>query len=220
MKFKTLFLAALGVLLALFVFGVFFYYMLGGQKTEALPEIQRAALVRMHSPTLGKVDAPVIVVEFLDPACETCARFYPLVKEIMAAHPDKIRLVLRYAPFHKGSDEVVAMLEAARKQGKFWPALEALLSAQAAWVQNHTARADLAWNLFGGSGMGLDMDRLRVDMAAPEIARAIAQDVEDAKTLNVRQTPEFFVNGRPLPEFGIEQLKRLINDALVESAKR
>ncbi|NMG42229.1 thioredoxin domain-containing protein [Aromatoleum toluvorans] len=35
----------------------------------------------MHSPTLGKADAPVVIVEFLDPACETCRAFYPRVKE-------------------------------------------------------------------------------------------------------------------------------------------
>jgi hypothetical protein len=34
----------------------------------------------------------------------------------------KIRLVLRYAPFHRGSDTIVAALEASRRQGKFWPA--------------------------------------------------------------------------------------------------
>jgi protein-disulfide isomerase len=54
-------------------------------------------------------------------------------------------------------------------------------------------------------------------MTSPEIARAIAQDLEDAQTLNVTRTPEFFVNGRPLPSFGYEQLKRLVDDALREA---
>jgi len=27
-------------------------------------------------------------------------------------------------------------------------------------------------------------------------------------------TPEFFVNGKPLPSFGYEQLRNLVNDAL------
>lgn len=70
--------------------------------------------MRLHSPALGRADAPVVIVEFLDPACGTCRDFYPFVKQMMAANPEKIRLVLRYAPFHQGSDRVVAMLEAAR----------------------------------------------------------------------------------------------------------
>ena len=49
---------------------------------------------------------------------------------LMAAHPDKIRLVLRHAPFHRGSDKVVAVLETAHRQGMFWPALDALFANQ------------------------------------------------------------------------------------------
>ncbi len=64
-----------------------------------------------------------MVVEFFDPACETCAAFKPRVKEFMVANPDRIRLVLRYPDFHNGSDQVVAVLEATRKQGEFWAAL-------------------------------------------------------------------------------------------------
>jgi len=36
----------------------------------------------------------------------------------MAANPDKIKLVVRYGPFHDGADYFVKILEAARKQGK------------------------------------------------------------------------------------------------------
>jgi protein-disulfide isomerase len=187
------------------------------QPTE-VPDVKRAALIRMHSPTLGKIDAPVVIVEFFDPACETCATFYPLVKQVMAANPDKIRLVLRYAPFHNGSDKVVAVLEAARKQGKFWPALEALLATQASWAPNHTPQVGLVWKNL--EGLGLDLEKIRVDMATPEIGNVIAQDIEDAKILGVTKTPEYFVNGRPLPSFGFEQLKSLIDEALKETQRR
>ncbi len=33
-------------------------------------------------------------------------------------------------------------------------------------------------------------------------------------------TPEFFVNGRPLPSFGYEQLRKLVDDALKETRRR
>lgn len=217
MNKKTLFIVALAVLLVVFGFGTLFYYAMNENQVSPLPEVKQATLIRMHSPTLGKVDAPVVIVEFFDPACETCAAFYPLVKQIMAANPDKIRLVLRYAPFHKDSDKVVALLEAARKQGKFWPALEALLASQADWAPHHTPQISLVWKHL--EGLGLNLEKLRVDMGAPEIANVIAQDVEDARTLNVTKTPEYFVNGRPLPSFGFEQLKKLIDAALAESRR-
>ncbi|OGA16528.1 MAG: disulfide bond formation protein DsbA [Betaproteobacteria bacterium RIFCSPLOWO2_02_FULL_66_14] len=217
MKQKILFaLAAIALLLA-FALGTLIYKSQQSEQSAQLAESNRANLVRMHSPTLGRADAPVEIVEFLDPACETCKAFYPVVKQMMAANPDRIRLVLRYAPFHTGSDQVVAILEAARKQGKLWPALEAILASQAAWAPNHRPQADLVWRHL--EGLGLDLERVRIDMAAPEVARVIAQDLEDARVLNVTKTPEFFVNGRPLPSFGYEQLKKLVDEALA-SARR
>ena len=182
MKQKTLFIVAAIVLLLVFLVATLVY------KSEKIDQSAQPAglngtvLIRMHSPTLGNVDAPVVIVEFLDPACETCRVFYPLVKQMMAANPDRIRLVLRYAPFHNGSDKVVAVLEAARRQGKFWPALEALLAAQADWAPNHTAQVALVWKHL--EGLGLNFEQMRADMNAPEIANVIAQDLADARALN------------------------------------
>jgi protein-disulfide isomerase len=119
----------------------------------APPAVDASALARMHSPTLGDAAARVHIVEFFDPACGTCRDFHPLVKQLMAAHPGRIRLTLRYAPFHKGSEDVVRLIEAARKQGKLWPALEALLAAQDQWVVQHVARLDLAWPVVANLGL-------------------------------------------------------------------
>ncbi|MCX7180875.1 MAG: thioredoxin domain-containing protein [Proteobacteria bacterium] len=218
MKQKTVFVVSAIVLLLAFVAGVLFYT---GQREKAanqLAEANRTALVRMHSPTLGKADAPVTIVEFIDPACETCAAFYPLVKQMMAGNPDRIRLVLRYAPFHPGSDKVVAMLEAAHRQGKFWPALEALLANQAAWTENHRANPERAWRQV--DGIGLNVEQMALDLTSPEIGSVIKQDLDDAKILNVTMTPEYFVNGKPLPSFGFEQLKGLVDKALAENGAR
>lgn len=218
MNQKTLFIfAALGLLLA-FIVGTLFYTSEQVEQSTQLADSNRDALIRMHSPTTGNQDAPVVIVEFLDPACETCKVFYPRVKELMAEHPDQIRLVLRFTPFHTGSDKVVAVLEAARKQGKFWPALEATLDSQAEWTEHHVANVDLLWPHL--EGLGLDIEQLKIDMNAPEVAALIAQDLADANTLNVTKTPDFFVNGRPLPSFGYRQLTDLVEAALHEAQRR
>jgi len=187
--------------------------------TQPAPAVApAAALVRMHSPTLGNSEAPVTIVEFLDPACEACRAFYPIVKDVLLKNPDRVRLVLRYAPFHRGADKVVALLDAARRQGKFWPALEVLLATQDQWAPNHTAQVELAWKQL--ERLGLDPVRLRADMESPASAQIVAQDLADARTLNVDKTPSFFVNGRPLVTFGQEPFERLVNDALKESSRR
>jgi protein-disulfide isomerase len=210
MKRRTLFVGSAVVLLIAFVVSTLIYNTERVEEASNTVTSNAAALVRFHSPALGPSDAKVHIVEFLDPACETCAAFYPFVKKMMAANPDRIRLSIRYAPFHKGSDEVVKALEAARKQGKYWEALEALLASQAHWTQNHVAQVALVWQPLARAGV--NVEQAKNDMQAPEIARAIAQDVEDGKTLNVNKTPEFFVNGRPLPSFGYEQLRNLVQE--------
>jgi protein-disulfide isomerase len=215
MKQKNIFIATAVILAILFAVGIQIYR---GQQAERAASAQNQdALLRFGSPTIGNAEAPVHIVEFLDPACETCSAFYPFVKELMAAHPEKIRLTVRYAPFHQGSDQVVKALEAARKQGKYWQALEALLSSQSGWTQHHTARVDLIWPYL--EGVGIDVARLKNDMNAPGIAQLIEQDLADAKTLNVTKTPEYFVNGKPLPSFGYEQLQQLVEEALAKAGK-
>jgi protein-disulfide isomerase len=131
---------------------------------------------------------------------------------MMAANPGKIRVSIRYAPFHNNSDYVVKVLEAARKQGKYWESLEALLIAQPTWAPNHSPQPDLVWGRL--AGLGLDLERVRQDMNAPEIIQVVQQDIADAKALKVTQTPEFFVNGKPMPSFGYEQLTALVSDAV------
>jgi protein-disulfide isomerase len=54
-------------------------------------------------------------------------------------------------------------------------------------------------------------------MNDPEILGIINQDLADAKTLNVRKTPGFFVNGKPLPRFGYKQLKDLVESEISKS---
>lgn len=212
MKQKTILILAAVALLIAFVVATLLYKSDQFEANPPLADESRLLLVRMHSPTLGRADAKVEIVEFFDPACETCASFYPLVKKLMAGEPDKIRLVLRYAPFHEGSDAVVALLEAARKQDKFWPTLERLLGSQPNWVINHRPQLALVWPQL--DGLGLDIERLRRDMQSPDIAARIRQDLDDARRLNVTMTPEYFVNARPLPTFGFEVLEGLVADAL------
>lgn len=209
---KTLFIATGVALLLAFLGGTLYYSADKAGQAERLVEQNRAGLVREHAPTKGNPEARVQIVEFLDPACETCKRFYPFVQDLMRANHERIHLVLRYTPFHENSAQVVALLHAAAKQGKHWETLEVLLTTQGDWVEHHVVRAERVWPHL--AGLGLDLEQLKRDMAAPAVAAQIAQDLEDARRLNVTKTPEFFVNGKPLPSFGYEPLKSLVDEAI------
>ncbi|HET7204284.1 MAG TPA: thioredoxin domain-containing protein [Steroidobacteraceae bacterium] len=171
-----------------------------------------AALASEHSPSVGDAAAKVHVVEFLDPACETCAQFYPVVKQLMAQNPGKIRLSVRHVAFHDGAGYVVRALEASRAQDRYWQALEALLQNQAQWAPHHTVRPDRVDPIL--AALGLDMQRLAADMNGTDVAQRMDRDRDDAITLKITATPEYFVNGRPLPEFGYEPLLALVREEL------
>jgi len=210
MKRSTIFIISAVVLGGLFLLATLLYK--GGKDSQALGEANQALLLRMHAPTLGPQDAKVHIVEFLDPACEACRAFYPFVKQLMAANPGKIKLTVRHVPFHTGVDSVVRLLEASKKQGKYWPTLEAVLASQPQWAINHQARIELLWGQL--EGVGLDLEKVRTDMNAPEVERNMKQDQADAAALKVEKTPEYFVNGRRMETFGYEQLRKLVQEAL------
>lgn len=175
----------------------------------------QSRLVRAHSPVLGPANAPVTIVEFLDPACEACRAFAPVVKQAMFLYPDQVRVVVRFADFHEGSDQAIRLLDAARHQGKFEAVLAALFDGQDDWAAHHQPRPERAWEL--AKATGLNMARARKDAASPEADAMLRQEHEDLVALQVSRTPTFFVNGKPLASFGAEQLMALVS-AEVEAA--
>ena len=119
MKQNYVVISAIVLMVSVFALGA---YLFSSQQTKS--QNQRvsqnsAALIKFHSHRAGNPSAKVTIVEFLDPACETCRAFHPLVKQLLAQHEGKINLVIRYAPFHQGSNQMVKILEAAKKQNKF-----------------------------------------------------------------------------------------------------
>lgn len=174
-----------------------------------------AALERADAHRLGAPDARVTIVEFFDPACETCAQFAPYMKSLVDNNPGKVQIVHRFAPLHPGSDQVSAMLEAARRQDRYAEALEIMFSTQKLWASHGQPNLDGLWGLLEEGG--IDIVRLRADMNDPAVAAAIAEDVKDAGTLGVKATPEFFVNGKPLPTWGMRQLTELVQSELQAS---
>lgn len=176
----------------------------GGKETVSdLPQ-QDGVLVRTHSPVIGRPDARVTIVEFLDPSCESCRAFYPYVKQILGDHPNDVRLVIRYAPLHEGSDEAVRILEASRLQGKFEDVLQALFRDQQVWADHGRPDLAKAWEIAGGAG--LDVAKAKEAATSAEIAKVLQQDIADMKAIDLQGTPTFFVNGKPLVDFGPQQL--------------
>jgi protein-disulfide isomerase len=212
MKKQFIVLISLVCLILLFVLGVNLYKSQQAKKYRFMAQENASTFVREYSQTLGSDDAKVYLIKFSDPACETCSAFHPFVKKLMAANPGKIKLVIRYAPFHDGADYFVKILEASKRQGKFWETLDIMYKTQRHWASHHNPQPQRIWQFLPRAG--LDLEKIRADMRDPEIAAIIQQDLADVKTLNVRKTPGFFVNGKPLPSFGYKQLQELVESEI------
>lgn len=186
------------------------------QKSAIPPE----TLVRPDSPTLGPADARITLVEFLDPECESCAAFAPVVKKIMKDYDGRIRLVVRYMPLHPNSLKAATLLEAAGEQGKYWQMQDLLFARQPEWGTKHgppgsSPQPDVN-ALFDkyAAEIGLDMTKISAAVKENRFQEKLSRDLRDGQTLGVRQTPSFFVNGRKLARFGEADLRALIDDEL------
>jgi len=206
------------VLIVAFVFATSYYKGRQAEKYGFMAQENASTFIRDHSRTLGSDGARVYLVEFMDPACETCAAFSPFVKQMLGAYPGQIKLVLRYAPFHQGADYFVKILEAARRQGKYWETLDVMYKSQPYWASHHDPQPQKVWQFLPAAG--LDLERIRRDMNDPAIVKLIEQDLADARTLDVRKTPGFFVNGKPLQTFGSEELLQLVRAEVAASYPR
>jgi len=212
MNNKTLFISVAVLFCLVFIAAVAVYK---SQQTPSLANEVLPALERINAPTKGGNNAKVTIVEFFDPACGTCSQFYPLVNNLVKKYQGKVKVVMRYAPLHKGSGDVVKMLEAAHLQGQFWPALELLFANQQRWVEHHVSNPQSA--LAGIKTLPLDHKQLEKDWQSRKIAKTVDQDIQDGKTLQVRATPQFFVNGKPLVVFGYQELIDLVEEAIAQA---
>lgn len=211
MNNKTIFISVAAFIGVIFIAAVGVYK---SQQPSTIASDKLPALERIDAPSKGGKQAKVTIVEFFDPACGTCSQFYPLINNLVKKYQGKVNVVMRYAPLHKGSDDVVKMLEAAHHQGQFWPALELLFANQQRWVEHHVSNPSSA--LAGIKTLKVDHDQLDKDWQSSKIEKIVNQDIQDGQTLKVRATPQFFVNGKPLVVFGYEELVSLVEQEIAE----
>ena len=177
-------------------------------ESAALTLEQIARLVRPHSPVFGPANAPVTVVEILDPACEACRAFAPVIEQLLFTYPEDVRVVVRYADFHPVSLQALRLLVAAQAQGKAHELLSALFQRQEEWAAHTGPDPARAWKIAGD--VGIDVRRAQQDALDAGVDHILQAEADDLVALKVDRTPTFFVNGKALPTFGPQELMDLV----------
>ena len=141
------------------------------------------------APMFGHADAPVTLLWFLDLESPLTEQAFDLVKKLAAIYPDKLDIVAEHAPLmqlHPGGELVHEALAAATAQGHGREMLDLLVANRAA-----VSRTDL---LGYARRAGLDTGRFTSDLDKHTEEPVIERDLAEAKRLDVRGTPVFFIN--------------------------
>lgn len=169
-------------------------------------------LIREDSPALGPSDAPVTLVEFLDPECESCRAMHPVVKDLLATYDGQLRLVVRYFPLHGNSVLAASATEAAGLQGKYWEMQNLLFERQSEWGEQQTSQEERFVDY--AEQLGLNTDQFIADMNRPEFRAKIQRDQVDGEALGVDGTPTFFLNGVRIDRLNYEVIVNAIESSL------
>jgi protein-disulfide isomerase len=214
MKNKKIVVISLLILVLGFILGTITYKNSESKKVENITKSESGApFIRAHSPKFGENKKNVVVVEFLDPECESCSAFHPIVKKMFKENYEDISLVLRYLPNHRNSRFVVKLLEASRLQGKYTEALDVIFKTQNKWAAHNNPKPELLWDFLSKID-GLDIEKVRIDSKKPLFDEMMDIDSQDARTLGVRGTPTIFVNGKRLSVLSYTTLIELVESEI------
>ncbi|UUX49176.1 DsbA family protein [Nisaea acidiphila] len=174
----------------------------------ALSQLQAEITANPNDPVLGNPDGDVTVVEFFDYQCGYCKRMVAPVIQLLKQDPN-VRWVMKEFPILGPASVTAARASvAARNQGAYREFHVALMGyrgklSDAAVFQ--TARE-----------VGLDLDKLKADMNAPETEKTIREATLLARSIGINGTPAFIIGDEILP--GAVSLDTLVEQ--IEAARK
>lgn len=149
----------------------------------------------------GNAKAPVWLVEFADFGCGYCEKFsresFPVLD---SAFFRSARAYFRYVPFTTGmfrnSREAAEASICAAEKGKFYPMHDLLYEKRKEWMAAADARSAMARY---ARSVGLDAKRFEKCASGKAVTQQLLRNNELARSLYVRGTPTFFINGETVP---------------------
>lgn len=167
----------------------------------------------------GSPTATVVLEEFADFQCGSCAAKHPLMNEIKSMYGGRIRFVFRNFPLeiHDKAYDAAVAADAAGLQGKFWDMQNMLFNNQTAWSTD--ANYKQTWKGYAAK-IGLDVPKWEDDMLGLASKNRVNEDKKRGKAIGITSTPTLFINGVDVPfaQMTVDGLKSLIDAELQKSA--
>lgn len=166
------------------------------------------AVIRDDEAIRGTKGAPITLVEYSDFECPFCSRSYETVKNLLKKYEGKIQFVYKHLPlsFHEQAMISAEYYEAIRLQSndKAFKFHDEIFQNQRK-LKNGKAFLDET-----AKKLGVDMNRLKKDIASDKVKNRIAEDMAEAQKFGMEGTPGFLLNGVPIkgayPEEYFEQI--------------
>lgn len=191
--------------------------------SDSAKQTTDSGLERRHKgdvQAIGKVDAPVVMIEYADYRCPFCSVFArdtmpKLVKEYIDA--GKVRFEWRDFPvFGEESVQAAIAARAAGKQGRYWQFHDAVYEAAPERGHLEVDRGKLIG--FAEKTDVPDMAKFKRDLKDKKLARLVQADAEEGQQIGVTATPAFLIGTTALPGAQpIESFRKSI-DAELEKA--
>ena len=203
------------ILLAAALLGIVPTLSLSQELEEVTAAGEKAILAQPGIEVTGAHDADVTIVEYFDYNCPYCKRLVPTFQRLIASD-HKIAIVYKDWPvLGEVSAYAARCALAARWQGKYLSAHDALLAGP-----RLTRDSQVEWTL---ALAGIDVFRLKQDLAAHdgEISALLARNASEAFSLQLNGTPGILV-GRQLMPGGAELgfFQKLVAAARQEQSTR
>jgi len=174
--------------------------------TQALRDRRRDIFDDPATPVGGNPEGDVTIVEFFDYRCPYCKQVQPTLRTLLD-QDRKLRFIYKEMPVLGPASRVAAQAAlAARLQGKYEPFHTVMMATKGQITE------DVVYQVAGS--VGLDVDRLKRDMATPEIDRALKANLALAEALEIHGTPGFIIGEHVVPgAIDLDALKNLVADA-------
>jgi protein-disulfide isomerase len=158
------------------------------------------------TPIGGNPRGDVTIVEFFDYRCPYCKQVLPSLQTLLK-EDHQLRFIYKEMPVLGAQSTFAARAAlAAQRQGKYEAFHTAMMGTKGQITE------DTVYKVAGS--VGLDLDRLKQDMAAPEIEQALKANLALADALNVHGTPAFIIGNHIVPgALDLDALKNMIADA-------
>lgn len=175
----------------------------------------------LDSPVLGKDDAKVTIIEFVDFQCPPCATFQYGARSVIYDQYIKkglVKLIHKHFPLLGEESYASAYAsECANEQGKFWQYYDYLFE-QTAKTEGENSGTFSSANLINyAERVGLHKDRFTTCLNSEKYKDRIVRDVKDGKDAGVTGTPTIFINGKKIEGSAkIQEYQKAIEEILIK----